>query len=112
MDQTFLSAFILYDWHLFGRVRAIALVYPLLMGLVTVINAVRIASIFFYGHWLTEHAHDSVNVSDMVDAFHSNAGLFIYAAVFALILPLVYWWANRQASVRNAVQKDDAPASQ
>jgi hypothetical protein len=83
----------------------------LLLGLVVVINAVRIASIFVFAEWKLAHAGDSADTWDAVDAFHSSAGLFLYAAVVATILPLLYRWAGRQTRVRTAVRESDGPDS-
>jgi len=107
----FLSLFILFDWNFFSRVKGISFLYPMLLGLVTIINVVRIAGIFLYGHWLTLHTSGSVDVSQLVEAFHSNAGMFIYAGAFSLILPLVYRWARWQIGAKTACRESDEPAT-
>ena len=105
------SVFLLYDWYLFGRTKGLGVFYLLTPAIVLVVNAVRIASIFLYAEWTLAHGGASVATSNTIEAFHHNAGLVLYTALFAMILPLLYRWARRQSDVRQPVQDSDGPAS-
>ena len=91
--------------------KGLGVAYLLVPAIVLVVNAVRIASIFLYAEWKLAHGGASADTSNAVDAFHSNAGLVFYTAVFAMILPLLYRWARRHSHVRQPVQDSDGPAS-
>ncbi len=95
-----ISVFILYDWHLFGKLKRLWVAYLLAAAVVLVVNAARIASIFLYAEWTLAHEGDTSARWSTIDAFHSNAGLVLYTAVFAMTLPLLYRWARRNSRVR------------
>ena len=51
--------------------------YLLILPIVLVVNAVRIASIFLYAEWTLAHGGASVATSNTIEAFHHNAGLVL-----------------------------------
>jgi exosortase/archaeosortase family protein len=95
-----LSILLLSDWKVFSKIRHLWIAYVAIVPVFVVANALRIASIFLF---VTAKTTGHVSKADSLigtDLYHSYVGLVFYATAFAVLVPLLYRWAQSVESRR------------